>query len=417
MDRETQQGKIVETYEGVDIIELTPNTFLYQVHLERLQGQNIQGIMQTLMDDALLEEIMYISPNDPVKVYHRKYGMIDTNVRLTEEQARFLIDLIAKMNDKVVNESNPILDGTLHDGSRVNATIPPASLNYSSITIRKFAVHVINALDLIRCGELSTEVAAFLWGCIEGCGVDAVNMLISGGTATGKTTMLNALSMFIPENNRIVTIEDTAELQLPHENIVRMVSDVKKGITMDDLLKNSLRMRPDRIIVGEVRGPEAVTLFGAMNTGHRGCIGTLHANTAKETINRVTAPPMSVPVSQLIGLDIVINIVRIQTKRVLNEITEITGADKNNARFNKIFQYDAYQDKVVSTGVPSKIRIKIAQAAGLTPKQFDDILKFRERILQDLLEQNANTAKLMEVIAKKSGKVWEDDDHKKGFWK
>ncbi len=199
----------------------------------------------------------------------------------------------------------------LEDGSRLNATIPPASPYGPTLTIRKFLKNPLTIISLIKNRTINPRVAAFLWMCVDGLDYKPANLIVSGGTGSGKTTFLNALAVFIREGTRLVTIEDTTELQLMHEHIVRLETippgrDGTMEISMDTLLKNSLRMRPDRIIVGEVRGSEAVTMFTAMNTGHDGCMGTLHANTAKETATRLMSPPMNVAPIMLTALDLLV---------------------------------------------------------------------------------------------------------------
>ena len=178
-------------------------------------------------------------------------------------------------------------------------------------------------------------------------------IMISGGTGSGKTTALNSFIMFIPNEFRIVTIEDTLELKIEQPNTVRLESKAEAHVTMDSLLKNALRMRPDRILVGEVRGPEAVTLFNAMNTGHEGCMGTLHANSARETIIRVTNPPMNVPYALLSSLDLIVMLKKIATPqgplRVISEISEIAGAMQGNVRFNILYHWDPTKNKIIPT--------------------------------------------------------------------
>ena len=283
---------------------------------------------------------------------------------------------------------NPMLDATLEDDSRFNTTIPTASPNNSTFTIRKFKRNVITVVDLVKNGTITADAAAFLWLAIEGLGVRPANALIVGGTGSGKTTALNALAMYIPAASRIITIEDTAELVVLHANKVAMVSKKEANVTMDMLLRNALRMRPDRIIVGEVRGPEAGTLFEAMNTGHAGSLGTLHAESARETINRITNPPMSVPKSMLGPLDLIIVFKRLMTstgnKRIIQEISEVNASGGMEPRFNTLYEYDPKKNKLVNTGIPSRLRSDIATANGMTPKQFDHIHKDRMEIITQL---------------------------------
>lgn len=236
------------------------------------------GKIDPLVRDDNLEEIMVIGINKPVYVWHRRFNMCKTNIVFTDERELLtIIERIAREVGRRIDQQNPLLDARLPDGSRVNATLPPISLDGPTLTIRKFKKDPLTIIDLIRFGTLNSEVAAFLWLLVDGLGVKPANILVAGGTGSGKTTTLNSLAMFIPPSERVISIEDTAELQLPIEHWVRLETrppnvEGKGEITMDDLVKNTLRMRPDRIIVGEVRGPEARTMFTAMNTGHDGAL-------------------------------------------------------------------------------------------------------------------------------------------------
>ena len=258
------------------------------------------GKIDSLIQDDELEEIMINGIDKPIFVYHRQHGMMKTNIEFSDERELMdLIDSIARQINRRIDQESPILDGRLTDGSRINATIPPVSADGPSLTIRKFKKDPFTIIDLINSKTISVELAAFLWLCFDGLGVKSANAIISGGTSSGKTTTLNALCSFINPKERIITIEDTLELQIPHEHVIRMETrpanvENKGELTMNDLVKNSLRQRPDRIIVGEVRADEAITLFTALNTGHSG-FGTLHSNDARETITRLTNDPMSVP--------------------------------------------------------------------------------------------------------------------------
>lgn len=236
------------------------------------------GKLDPLVRDDNLEEIMVIGTNRPVYVWHRRFNMCKTNVIFDSDRDILnIIERIAREVGRRIDQQSPLLDARLPDGSRVNATIPPISLDGPTITIRKFKRDPLTIIDLIKYGTMSSEVAAFLWVLVDGLGVKPANVLVAGGTGSGKTTTLNSLGMFIPPSERVISIEDTAELQLPVEHWVRLETrppnlEGKGEVTMDDLVRNTLRMRPDRIIVGEVRGPEARTMFTAMNTGHNGAL-------------------------------------------------------------------------------------------------------------------------------------------------
>jgi len=236
------------------------------------------GKLDPLVRDDNLEEIMVIGTGRPVYVWHRRFNMCKTNITFPEEKEILnIIERIAREVGRRIDQQSPLLDARLPDGSRVNATIPPISLDGPTITIRKFKKDPLTIIDLIKYGTINSEIAALFWVFVDGLGVKPANVLVAGGTGSGKTTMLNSLGMFIPPSERVISIEDTAELQLPVEHWIRLETrppnlEGKGEVTMDDLVKNTLRMRPDRIIVGEVRGPEARTMFTAMNTGHNGAL-------------------------------------------------------------------------------------------------------------------------------------------------
>lgn len=236
------------------------------------------GLIDELIKDDNLEEIMIVGPKKPVYVFHREFEMMLTNIEFfSEQEIEELLNKIAREVGRRVDVASPLLDARLPDGSRVNATIPPASISGGTLTIRKFRQDPYSIVDLIRMGTISSEAAAFLWVAVEGMNTKPANILISGGTGSGKTTLLNVLASFIPDRERIITIEDTAELNLPIKHWIRLESrppglEGTGELKMDILTKNSLRMRPDRIIVGEIRHEEAFTLFTAMNTGHDGAV-------------------------------------------------------------------------------------------------------------------------------------------------
>ncbi len=251
----------------------------YEFYAESVVREMVgYGMIDPLVRDDQLEEIMVIGANRPVYVFHRKYEMMHTNIEFANENE--IVDLVNRIAREVgrrVDMSSPLLDARLPNGSRVNATIPPASISGASLTIRKFREDPYSIVDLISFGTVDSYTAAFLWLCVDGLGAKPANILITGGTGSGKTTTLNVLCSFIPDRERIVTIEDTAELNLPLRHYVSLEArppglEGSGELTLDILTKNSLRMRPDRIIVGEVRHSEAFTLFTALNTGHDGAL-------------------------------------------------------------------------------------------------------------------------------------------------
>lgn len=356
------------------------------------------GEIDSLIHDDDLEEIMINGIDKPVFVYHRKYGMMRTNVKFSDEKELMdLIDSIARQINRRIDQESPILDGRLADGSRINATIPPASADGPSLTIRKFKKDPLTIIDLINSKTISVELAAFLWLCFDGLGVKSANAIISGGTSSGKTTTLNALCAFINPKERIITIEDTLELQIPHEHVIRMETkpanvENKGELTMNDLVKNSLRQRPDRIIVGEVRAGEAITLFTALNTGHSG-FGTLHSNDARETITRLTNEPMSVPEIMIQAIDFIIMQNRIYTStgvsyRRISEVAEVVGIEEGVVQLNKIFEWNPETDRIENVSISSKFLSQIANLSGNTINEIHREIKNRETVLNHMVKHD-----------------------------
>lgn len=362
----------------------------YLDNLARKLFQDLVGYgeIDPLIRDDNLEEIMVIGIDKPVFVYHREYGMMKTNILFKDAgEVMNLIDSIARQINRRIDQESPILDGRLPDGSRVNATIPPISADGPSMTIRKFKRDPLTIIDLINSKTISVELAAFFWLCFDGLGVKSANAIISGGTSSGKTTTLNALSSFINPKERIITIEDTLELQIPHEHVIRMETrppnvENRGELTMNDLVKNSLRQRPDRIIVGEVRGSEAITLFTALNTGHSG-FGTLHSNDARETITRLTNAPMSVPNIMISAIDFIIMQNRIYRSdgvsfRRISEVAEVSGIEEGVIQLNKIFEWDPQSDTIKNVGITSKTLTEIANVSGNSLNSLYDEIKNRK---------------------------------------
>ena len=356
------------------------------------------GDIDPLIQDDDLEEIMIIGIDKPIFVYHRKYGMMKTNIRFGNTfELMELIDSIARQINRRIDQESPILDGRLIDGSRINATIPPVSADGPSLTIRKFKRDPLTIIDLINSKTISIELAAFFWLCFDGLGIKSANAIISGGTSSGKTTTLNALCAFINPKERIITIEDTLELQIPHEHVIRMETrpanvENKGELTMNDLVKNSLRQRPDRIIVGEVRAEEAITLFTALNTGHSG-FGTLHSNSARETITRLTTEPMSVPKIMIQAIDFIIMQNRIYTPsgvsyRRISEVVEVVGMEGNTIQLNKIFKWNPENDSIEKVGVSSQTLSNMAEISGKSLKQLYDEIENRKLVLQHMINQD-----------------------------
>lgn len=380
-----------------------PNNNISNEYLDRLSLKFLRDIIgygkiDSIIQDDELEEIMIIGTNKPVFVYHRKFGMMKTNIIYDDEQELLdLIDSMARQINRRIDKESPILDGRLSDGSRINATIPPVSADGPSLTIRKFKKDPLTIIDLINSKTISIELAAFFWLCFDGLGVKSANAIISGGTSSGKTTTLNALCSFINPKERIITIEDTLELQIPHEHVIRMETrpanvEGKGELTMNDLVKNSLRQRPDRIIVGEVRGSEAITLFTALNTGHSG-FGTLHSNSARETITRLTTKPMSVPQIMIHAIDFIIMQNRIYTPsgvsyRRISEVAEIVGVEEGVIQLNKIFEWNPEMDTIDNISVSSKTLTQIANLSGQSLYELQKEIENREIVLNHMVTHN-----------------------------
>lgn len=343
-------------------------------------------VIQELVDDKEITEIMV---NGPDNIFYEKEGQIhkfDGHFS-SEEKMEDVIQQIVGKHNRVVNQSSPIVDTRLSDGSRVNIVLKPISLVGSAISIRKFPEHPMDMEKLIAIGSLTREVADYLEVLVK----SKYSIFISGGTGSGKTTFLNALSQYIPEDERIITIEDSAELQLlGAKNIVKLETrnantEGVVPITIRDLIKTALRMRPDRIIVGETRGAEALDMLSAMNTGHDGSLSTGHSNSCKDMLSRIETmvlmgqelPIIAIRQQIASGIDIIIQLGRLRDKsrRVL-EIAEVDGMENGEVKLNTIFRFveepggvGRVRGKLVKTG-RLKHREKLA-AAGMKLKDED----------------------------------------------
>ncbi|MFA4946860.1 MAG: CpaF family protein [Candidatus Micrarchaeia archaeon] len=357
------------------------------------------GVLDPLTKDDQLEEIMVNGPGKPVFVYHRKHGVMKSSIQFYEDaDIRDLIERIARNIGRRIDTQVPILDARLADGTRVNATIPPVSLDGSTVTLRKFRKDPLSAVDLVSFGTMSPRIAAFLWLAVDGLGVKPANILVAGGTASGKTSTLNVLSSFIPRQERILSIEDTSELNLPLEHWLRF--EVRPPslegtgeISMDELVKNSLRMRPDRIIVGEIRGAEGYTMFAAMNTGHSGCLGTVHANSARETIVRLESPPISVPKIMLTALNFVVmqNKIHDRKRGLLRRVTELAeivpNEETGESSLQVLFEWDPATDTFRDTGRKSYYLGELKRYTGLSDAQIEGEIAARQTVLEGLAKR------------------------------
>lgn len=307
------------------------------------------GPLESLLED---DEITEIVVNGPYEVFYEKKGVLHkTDIQFRDEEAlRHVIDRIVAPIGRRVDVSSPMVDARLPDGSRVNAVIPPISLKGSLLSIRKFRKEPIQLEDLISFGSLTPEMGEFLTSLVQA----KLNLIISGGTGSGKTTLLNALACYIPENERIVTIEDMAELRIPHGHVAGMEGrpanvEGKGEVTIRQLVRNALRMRPDRIIVGEVRGSEAFDMLQAMNTGHEGSLTTVHANSPKDALSRlegmVMMSGMDLPtevIRQYItgAIDLIVQIGRLPDgQRKMLAVSEIITQEDGNVKVVDIFRF------------------------------------------------------------------------------
>ena len=254
-------------------------------------------------------------------------------------------------------------------------------------------------MDIIEKGTISPTAAAYLWLAIDGLGASPFNLIVAGNTGGGKTTTLNALLDLVPLSERIITIEDTRELSLLHRNWVPLVRD--RNTTMDDLLRNALRMRPDRIVVGEVRGPEAETLLTAMNVGHSG-MGTLHANSARDTIRRLTSPPMEVPQAMIPVINIIIvqHRLRLEGKGVVRRVVEICEVfpGETNVSLSQIYKWDPSKDLLQPTGIPSRLLDQLSDYLHIPKRNLLSELKRREKIITEAVRKKLSRKEFFYMI-------------------
>lgn len=320
---------------------------LFQDTLNELVGF---GPLQQLLEDSAVTEIMV---NGPSKVYVEKSGKVVKSDAYFDDD-RHIIQVIKKIVAPLgrrIDKVNPMVDARLPDGSRVNAVIPPAAIDGPSMTIRKFSKDQLEIEDLIQYKSVTDSMAQFLEACVNA----KLNIVISGGTGSGKTTLLNILSGYIPSDERIVTIEDAAELQLHQDHVVRLETvspdvDGRNGVDIRALVRNSLRMRPDRIVVGEVRGGEALDMLQAMNTGHDGSLTTVHANTPRDAISRLETlvlmagmdlPIMVVREQIASAVDIIVQQSRLSDgSRKVTHITEVAGREGDTIVMTDIFKFE-----------------------------------------------------------------------------
>jgi len=342
-------GAVIESLiisEGIPLNQMERDRLIVEIQHETFG----LGPLEPLLSDYQISDILV---NSSSKVYIEKSGkLVKTDVSFRDNA--HLMQIIERIVSKVgrrIDESSPYVDARLPDGSRVNVIIPPLALDGPALSIRRFGLEPLAMADLLKNGALDQRMAQLLEGAVQ----TRLNILISGGTGTGKTTLLNVLSAYIPHNERVVSIEDSAELHLKQEHVVRLETrppniEGRGEVTQRDLLKNALRMRPDRIIIGEVRGGEALDLLQAMNTGHDGSLSTVHANTTRDALSRMETmvlmagmdlPERAVKEQLASALNLVVHLVRFSdgTRKVV-KLSEITGMEGNTIVMHDVMVFE-----------------------------------------------------------------------------
>ena len=386
---------IFENYQ-IKADDLTKKKILYYIKRESLG----YGKIDPLMKDPNIEDISCDGSGIPIFLYHRKYGSVESNVYFSdEEELSYFVVRLAQKCGKHISIAEPMLDATIPDGSRIQMTLSTeVTTKGSTFTIRRFKADPITPPDLITFNTVSSEILAYFWMGVE----NRVNALIAGGTASGKTTVLNALSLFIPRDSKIVSIEETREINLPHPNWIpgvsrsgfgEIVADKMVGeIDLYDLMKAALRQRPEYILVGEIRGKEAYVLFQAMATGHA-TYSTVHADSAKSLIHRLEGKPIDIPRAMLQSLDIVsIHITtRVKGKRVrrCKQIIEILDVDPTTKEIltNEVFRWDPIEDKFIYTG-KSYVLEGIRARWDMSKEEISEEIRRRAEILQWMKDKN-----------------------------
>jgi flagellar protein FlaI len=355
------------------------------------------GRIESLMRDHMIEDISCDGPNVPIYIWHRKYESIPTNVMFEDhkELDNFVVKL-AYLSGKHISIASPMVDGGLADGSRVQLTYAKEVTRHgSTFSIRRFKADPLTITDLINFNTLTSEMGAFFWYAVE----KKACMLVTGGTASGKTTLLNCISMFILPDDKIVTIEDTPELNVPHKNWISSIARLGFGaigstaeITLFDLLKAAMRQRPDYIIVGEVRGEEAFTLFQAMATGHGG-LSSLHADSVSAAIRRLESPPLNIPRTLLPTLQLVTYQSRVRMAgspaRRLSHLAEVLGVDASSGELdvNDVFRWDPKTDSFSYSG-RSHIIEQLAQRTGQSINAVQEEIRHRRTVLDYMVKKD-----------------------------
>lgn len=377
------------------------------------------GNLELLMNDHLLEEIVVNEAKSPVWVYHKMYGWLKTNISLaSEEQIRHYASIIGRRVGRQITVLTPLLDAHLNDGDRVNATLSPVSTEGNTITIRKFSRDPWTITKFLKSKTIIPDAAALIWSAIQ----YELSAIIAGGTASGKTSALNVFASLFPPNQRIISIEDTREIRLPKFlhwvplNTVLANAEGRGEVTMGTLLVNSLRMRPDRILVGEVRRQrEAETLFEAIHTGHS-VYATFHANNAQEVVDRLTNPPINIARIMLPAISLII--VQFRNRRSGKRRTYQIAEINPDGSISILSQYDAKKDELVekekassrlrSDGSPYAFYDNIRAVTGMTNKEIADDLKEKVKVLNYLVEHNIDA---VDAVGRIMAEYYTDKDN------
>ncbi len=379
-----------------------------------------------ILDDNV-EDISCVGANSPIYIFHRKYGSIMSNVSFkSDEDLDNFVRLIVQRSGKHISISIPMVDCSLPNGARLQATLGrEVTKNGPSFTIRRFKEDPFTPLDLIKLGTMSDDIAVYLWQAVE----KGQNMFIIGGTASGKTTTLNSILSFVPSNKKLVSIEDTRELNLPLENWVQSLTRQGTGdvnpstrkrvgeVDMFDLLVNSLRQRPDYIVIGEVRGREAYTVFQSMATG-QSAISTFHSNDIPSFIHRLEGEPLNIPRSMLSSLDIVVlqSITKVgnETVRRIKRVVELVGIDKQSGEVitNNVFEWDPVSDKFIFSG-HSYFHDRMMKSEDWSSEKLNDEIDRRKSLMENLRRKGqvgfSNFSKVVQRIQLETENVFQTE--------